>query len=218
MKKYVVYHRVSSKGQGESGLGIEAQQRDTDLFLSHYAGAHEIIETFVDVRSGKGSLNDRPTLKTAIELCKQTGAILLVAKVDRLSRDVECVAHIIKLVDVKIACLPQADKFQIHLYAALAEQEREFISQRTKAALQSARERGVKLGGLRTGQAERDEATKQAADDRAEALRAEFAEMRKNGYSLKRMAESLNARGIKTARGSEFSTTTCNRVLQRLGL
>lgn len=216
--KVVVYHRVSSKGQGESGLGLEAQQRDTDLFLSHYAGAHEVLETFVDVRSGKGSLADRPTLKAAIELCKQTGATLLVAKVDRLSRDVETVAHIIKLVDVRIACLPQADKFQIHLYAALAEQEREFISQRTKAALQSARERGVKLGGLRTGQAERDQARQAAADERAESLRPEFTEMRRNGYSLKRMAESLNARGIKTARGSEFSITTCQRVVQRLGI
>ncbi|OEC41388.1 recombinase family protein [Aeromonas sp. DNP9] len=216
--KVVVYHRVSTKGQGESGLGLEAQQRDTDLFLSHYAGDHEVLETFVDVRSGKGNLNDRPTLKSAVELCKQTGATLLVAKVDRLSRDVETVAHVIKLVDVRIACLPFADKFQIHLYAALAEQEREFISQRTKAALQQAKARGVKLGGYKGDRESRVEATKAAADERAEGLRAEFAEMRRNGYSLKRMAESLYARGIKTARGSEFSITTCQRVVQRLGL
>lgn len=214
--KVVVYHRVSTKRQGESGLGLEAQQRDTDLFLSHYAGAHEIIETFVDVRSGKGNLNDRPTLKAAVELCKQTGATLLVAKVDRLSRDVECVAHIIKQIDVRIACLPFADKFQIHLYAALAEQEREFISQRTKAALQAAKARGVVLGGIRDNV--QTDGIKAAADDRAEQLRPEFAEMRRNGYTLKRMAESLNARGIKTARGSAFSITTCQRVLQRLGI
>lgn len=214
--KYVIYHRVSTKKQGESGLGLEAQQRDTDLFLSHYAGDHQVIKTFVDVRSGKGSLNERPTLKAAVELCKQTGATLLVAKVDRLSRDVETVAHIIKQIDVRIACLPFADKFQIHLYAALAEQEREFISQRTKAALQAAKARGVKLGGLRDNV--QVEGLKKAADDRAEQLRPEFAEMRRNGYTLKRMAESLNARGIKTARGSAFSITTCQRVLQRLGL
>ncbi|QWL58081.1 recombinase family protein [Aeromonas jandaei] len=214
--KYVIYHRVSTKKQGESGLGLEAQQRDTDLFLSHYAGDHQVIEKFVDVRSGKGSLNDRPTLKAAVELCKQHGATLLVAKVDRLSRDVETVAHIIKQIDVRIACLPFADKFQIHLYAALAEQEREFISQRTKAALQAAKARGVKLGGIRDNV--QVEGLKNAADDRAEQLRPEFAEMRRNGYTLKRMAESLNARSIKTARGSAFSITTCQRVLQRLGL
>lgn len=216
--KVVIYHRVSTKRQGESGLGLEAQQRDTDLFLSHYATDHEVLETFIDVRSGKGSLNDRPTLKAAVELCKQTGATLLVAKVDRLSRDVETVAHIIKLVDVRIACLPFADKFQIHLYAALAEQEREFISQRTKAALQQAKARGVVLGGYKGDRKTRNVAVKAAADDRAESLRAEFQEMRRNGYTLKRMAESLNARGIKTARGSEFSVTTCQRVVQRLGL
>ncbi|MEG0006917.1 MAG: recombinase family protein [Aeromonas sp.] len=216
--KVVVYHRVSTKRQGESQLGLQAQQRDTDLFLSHYAGDHQVLETFVDVRSGKGSMNDRPTLKAAVELCKQTGATLLVAKVDRLSRDVECVAHIIKLVDVRIACLPFADKFQIHLYAALAEQEREFISQRTKAALQQAKARGVVLGGYKGDRETRTLIAKEAADERAENLRAEFAEMRRNGYTLKRMAESLNARGIKTARGSEFSITTCQRVVQRLGI
>ncbi|PKD25057.1 recombinase family protein [Aeromonas hydrophila] len=216
--KVVVYHRVSTKRQGESQLGLQAQQRDTDLFLSHYAGDHQLLETFVDVRSGKGSLNDRPTLKAAVELCKQTGATLLVAKVDRLSRDVECVAHIIKLVDVRIACLPFADKFQIHLYAALAEQEREFISQRTKAALQQAKARGVVLGGYKGDRETRTLIAKEAADERAENLRAEFAEMRRNGYTLKRMAESLNTRGIKTARGSEFSITTCQRVVQRLGI
>lgn len=216
--KVVVYHRVSTKRQGESGLGLEAQQRDTDLFLSHYAGDHQVLETFIDVRSGKGSLNDRLTLKAAVELCKQTGATLLVAKVDRLSRDVETVAHIIKQIDVRIACLPQADKFQIHLYAALAEQEREFISQRTKAALQQAKARGVSLGGYKGDRETRNVAIKAAADDRAESLRPEFAEMRRNGYSLKRMAESLNTRGIKTARGSEFSVTTCQRFVQRLAL
>ncbi|MFM5601411.1 recombinase family protein [Aeromonas sp. 55A] len=216
--KFVIYHRVSTKKQGESGLGLEAQQRDTDLFLSHYANDPEVLETFVDVRSGKGSLNDRPTLKAAVELCKATGATLLVAKVDRLSRDVETVAHIIKHVDVRIACMPFADKFQIHLYAALAQQEREFISQRTKAALQAAKARGVKLGGYKGDRETRNLAVKEAADDRAESLRAEFQEMRRNGYTLKRMAESLNARGIKTARGSKFSITTCQRVVQRLGL
>ncbi|HEH9416053.1 TPA: recombinase family protein [Aeromonas sobria] len=219
MIKYVVYHRVSTKGQGESGLGLEAQKRDTDLFLNNYsAQPFEIIKEFIDVRTGKGSLAQRPTLKAAIELCEQLGAVLLVAKVDRLGRDVELIAHIIKRVQVKIACLPSADNFQIHLYAALAEQEREFISQRTKAALASAKARGVVLGGKREGHERALKGAIQAANDRAELLRPEFVEMRKHGYTLKQMVESLNTRGVKTERGSSFSITTVQRLLTRLGL
>ena len=146
--KYVIYLRVSTKQQGDSGLGLEAQERDIDIFLNSYnKGQFEIIGKFKDVMSGKGSVEERPTFKKAVELAKQHNATLLVAKLDRLSRDVETVARLIKAVDIKVACMPYADKFQLHLYAALAEQERDFISARTKAALQAAKARGVKLGG-----------------------------------------------------------------------
>lgn len=217
--KYVVYYRVSTKRQGESGLGLEAQRRDVELFLTRYSDRpYTVIAEFEDHRSGKGMLADRPTMKEAVEMCERTGAVLLVAKLDRLSRDMECIAHIIKRVDLKVACMPNADKFQLHLFGALSEQEREFISQRTKAALQSAKARGVKLGGTREGREKSAIVTKQLADDRAEGYRAEFTEMRRNGYSLQRMAESLNTRGIKTVRGSEFNKTTVARLIKRLGL
>lgn len=217
--KYVIYYRVSTQQQGESGLGLEAQQRDINLFLTNYSNQpYEVITTITDIKSGKGSLSDRPLLQQAIETAKQNNAVLLVAKLDRLSRDVELIAHLIKRVDFKVACMPQADKFQLHLYAALAEQERDFISQRTKAALQEAKARGVKLGGLRENTAARNKAVKQAAVDRAEKYRAEFTEMKNNGYSMQKMAKSLNNRNVKTHNDGEWTATQVSRILKRLSL
>ena len=142
--KYVLYLRVSSRSQGSSGLGIEAQRRDINLYLNSHGG--EVVEEFVEVMSG--CRDDRPELQDAIALCKKDGCTLLVSKLDRLSRDVEFVARICKdkKLSIKIAQIPNADNFQIHLFAALASQEREFISQRTKAALAAAKARGVVLG------------------------------------------------------------------------
>ncbi len=217
--KYVVYYRVSTKGQGESGLGLEAQKRDVELFLNSYSEKpFEIIEEITDVRSGKGMLTERQELRNAVELCEETGATLLVAKLDRLGRDVELIAHLMKRIDFKVACMPNADRFQLHLYAALAEQERDFISKRTKAALQSAKDRGVKLGGLRTATKKLNAKRKEEADERAEMFRNEIEEMQSNGYSIRRMVDSLNRRSIKTARGSAWSISTLHGTVKRLGL
>lgn len=147
--KYVTYMRVSTKKQGDSGLGLEAQKRDLVLYFNHYAiGEHEVVGEYTDVESGKARV-DRPEFNKAVALARKEKACLLVAKLDRISRDVETIAGLIKRVDLKVACMPHADRFQLHLFAALAEQEREFISQRTKAALVAAKERGTLLGGLR---------------------------------------------------------------------
>lgn len=219
--KFVVYQRVSTKGQGDSGLGLEAQQRDIQLYLDSYVYSDfEVIETVVDVKSGKGGLNQRSELLRAVKLCEEQGAVLLVAKLDRLSRDVELIAHLMnrKGFDFKVACMPSADAFQLHLYAALAQQEREFISQRTKAALKQAKESGVKLGGLRAGTNARNLAARQKANEQAEQYRAELSEMKKNGYSIRQMAYSLNERGIRASRGGEFSVSQVSRLLDRLGL
>ncbi|HFD4038250.1 TPA: recombinase family protein [Vibrio parahaemolyticus] len=217
--KYVVYYRVSTKGQGESGLGLEAQKRDVELFLNSYSETpFEVIDEITDVKSGKGMLTERQELRNAVELCEETGATLLVAKLDRLGRDVELIAHLMKRIDFKVACMPNADRFQLHLYAALAEQERDFISKRTKAALQSAKDRGVKLGGLRMTTKKLNAKRKEEADERAEMFRNEIEEMQSNGYSIRRMVESLNRRSIKTARGSAWSISTLHGTVKRLGL
>ena len=144
MQKIVKYFRVSTSRQAASGLGLEAQERDVQLYLQEHADVdHEIVGTFTDVESGRKA--DRPELINAIELCKATGAILLCAKLDRLSRSVAFIATLMeeKRLEFKVASMPSADKFQLHIYAALAQQEREFISKRTKAALAAAKARGV---------------------------------------------------------------------------
>src|SRR5205823_5306411 len=146
----VVYLRVSRQSQGDSGLGLEAQQRDMDIFLSTYATNPEVIATFTEVQSGAD--DSRPELTKALTLVRSTpDCELLVAKLDRLSRRVSFIAKLLedKRARFRVASMPHADAFQLHIYAALAEQEREFISRRTIAALGAAKARGTKLGGVR---------------------------------------------------------------------
>ena len=129
MKEFVTYTRVSTKRQGESGLGLEAQKRDIAIFFDSYAAQpYNVIGSFCDVASG--SKTDRAELASAVAMAKQTGATLLVAKLDRLSRSVAEIAKLLedKSLEFRVATMPHADKFQLHVYAALAEQERDFNS------------------------------------------------------------------------------------------
>ena len=142
MNKFVLYKRISTKEQGKSGLGLEAQERDIKLFLENYADTpYEVIGDFIEVQSGKD--NTRKELNAAIALAKKEKAILVVAKLDRLSRRVSFIASLMedRELDFKVAQMPYADKFQLHIYAALAEQERSFIASRTRSALKSWKER-----------------------------------------------------------------------------
>ena len=227
--KYVIYLRVSTKQQGDSGLGLEAQERDIDIFLNSYnKGQFEVIGKFKDVMSGKGSVEERPTFKKAVELAKQHNATLLVAKLDRLSRDVETVARLIKAVDIKVACMPYADKFQLHLYAALAEQERDFISARTKAALQSAKARGVKLGGAANVGKTHKVSSKTKLNNQKkyvtqtqpkyEYLRPALTNMRDNNYTYQQCADNLNLMGTLTPNNSKWCPVKVSRVLTYLGV
>ncbi|MGC4024174.1 MAG: recombinase family protein [Mesorhizobium sp.] len=216
MTKYVIYKRVSRASQGESGLGIEAQQRDIELFLSSYADKPEVIATFTEVRSGAD--DDRPELAKAMALVRNTpGTELLVAKLDRLSRRVSFVAKLLedKKVRFRVACMPNADNFQLHLYSALAEQEREFISKRTIAALAAAKSRGRKLGGLRPKTAARIEALKADADAHAAKHIAVIQPMREAGKTYAEIATALTKMGVATARGGNWSDVTVARILRR---
>ena len=141
------YKRVSSEDQGRSGLGLEAQERDIQLFLENYADTpFEVVGEFLEVQTGTD--NTRSQLLAAIDLAKKEKAVLVVAKLDRLSRKVSFIASLMedKELEFRVAQMPFADKFHLHIYAALAEQERDFISARTKAALAAAKQRGVRLG------------------------------------------------------------------------
>ncbi|WP_368073731.1 recombinase family protein [Sulfitobacter sp. JL08] len=214
--KYVVYQRVSTKGQGESGLGLDAQERDIQLYLDNYVNDYSVIGRFTDIVSGK--VNDRPELTKAIALAKESKATLLVSKLDRLSRKVSFIATLMddKNLDLKVAQMPHADMFQLHIYAALAQQEREFISKRTKAALKEAKARGVILGGLRRGTEQRNEATKAQADHRANHVFPMIEAFRAKGMTLKETAQELNRLGIETARGGNWYASTVRNVEQRM--
>src|SRR5262245_18888634 len=129
MRKYVVYRRVSTNEQGKSGLGLEGQDRDIQLFLGNYSDVpYEVIATFQDI--GSGAENGRPELQKALTLAKKRRAWLLVSKLDRLSRRMSLIANLLedKALRICVASMPGPDSFQLHIYAALAEKEREFIS------------------------------------------------------------------------------------------
>ena len=222
-ERFVLYRRVSTEEQGRSGLGLEAQKRDLDLYLASRGGA-EVVADLVEVASG--AKGDRPVLAEALELCRKQKATLLVSKLDRLSRNVAFVATLLedKTVELVVASLPQASRFELHLYAALAEQERTFISQRTKAALAAAKERGVvlggwrghKFGGLHPHLAGLNDAKKERVREEAEALAPLLLPLRREGKSLRALAEQLNRAGVRTRTGKPFYAVKVGRLLEVL--
>jgi DNA invertase Pin-like site-specific DNA recombinase len=217
MIKYVTYRRVSTKEQGRSGLGLEAQTRDINTYLEHFSDQpYKVVGEFVDVLSG--SDDRRPELLKAVTLARREKAVLLVSKLDRLSRKVSYIATLMedKTIRFRVANLPQADNFQLHLYAALAEQERSFISQRTKAALAEAKARGVSLGGLRDSTKVRNKVRAEGALEMARSIERIVLPMRNAGDSLMAIAGSLNDAKIPTARGGSWSPIQVSRVIQRL--
>jgi DNA invertase Pin-like site-specific DNA recombinase len=217
MVDYVIYKRVSTNKQSASGLGMDAQDRDIDIFLHSYNDSpFDVLGVFVEVITGKDTGELKVERQKAIELAKSNNATLLVAKLDRLSRDVEDIAGIIKRVDLKVASMPHADKFQLHLYAALAEQEREFISQRTKTALNQAKAKGVKLGGLRDSTMQRNLERKNRANLHAKSLELLVKPLRAQGKSYNFIAEAMNDAGIKTRQGCKWSPMQIKRVVDRL--
>ncbi|PDS45391.1 DNA invertase [Rhizobium anhuiense] len=215
--QYVIYTRVSTDDQGKSGLGLEAQRRDIDIFLTNFSAVpYEVIGQFQDVQSG--SENERPELTKGLALVRKTGAELLVAKLERLSRKVSFIASLMddKKVKLRVAQMPMADKFQLHIYAALAEQERTFISERTKAALRAAKDRGVKLGGLRDATMKRNAVIQEKANTEAQRLIKVIGPLRAEGQSLAKIAETLNDMGIATSRGGTWSAVQVSRVIERV--
>ena len=217
MKRYVLYRRVSTKRQGDSGLGMDAQTRDIEIYLNSYSEEPwEVVAEFTDIQSGKD--DDRPELWKAIDLAKRTKATLLVAKLDRLSRKVSFIATLMEddKLDFAVASLPNADKVMLHIYAVMAEAERDFISKRTKAALSEAKKRGVVLGGRRKGAEARHKAVKLQADKDAQRVVGLIKPLRDANKTLQEIADSLNASGVPTARGSKWYPISVKRVLERV--
>lgn len=217
---FVAYYRVSTKQQGASGLGLEAQERAVQEFLAGRTG--DLAGGYVDVETGTSKGNKRPELAKAIARCRREKATLLIAKLDRLARNVAFVSNLMESgVEFLAVDMPQANKFTIHILAAVAEYEAEMISKRTKAALESARARGVKLGKpenltpearARSARANRDQALAAYA-----LVEKRVAKMRAQGLALAAIAAELNAAGELTRRGSPFTAMTVKRILDRAG-
>ena len=217
MSKFVAYYRVSTAKQGASGLGLDAQRK---AVLQH-VGQATLVEEFTEVESGKN--NQRPQLEAALRHARVTGSTLIVAKLDRLSRNA---AFLNTLFDsgqaVCFADMPFADKLTIGIMAQLAEWERDQISQRTKEALQAAKRKGRKLGGKRspkpirttTGQA-RSVATRQAqAASRKQDFMHYVDDARAAGATtLQAIADHMNKRGVSTARGGKWYPASVGRLL-----
>jgi|SRR5271169_1160441 len=211
MKDTVAYLRVSTATQGKSGLGLEAQ-RDTILRFAAEADLR-VVDTFVEIETAKGdSLSRRPKLVEALKVARKLKAPVVVAKLDRLSRDVHFISGLMtERIPFIVAELgPDTDPFMLHIYAALAEKERKLISERTKAGLAVARRRGVKLGGPNP------QSDKTAADARrrAENLRPIFREFA--NLSANQLAAELNRRNVPTAANGKWFATQVIRLRRRL--
>ena len=223
--KFCSYLRVSSKRQGASGLGLEAQREAVKAYVQRLGGT--IAREYVEIESGANA--DRPKLKEALAFARRSKATLLVARLDRLSRSVAFIAKVLESkVHFAAVDFPEANHLTLHILAAVAEYERKLISVRTRDALRATKARGTRLGThnprvpILTQQAARKGAVKGAAANRIQAreaysdlLRSRRAELRDQGSSFRAIADTLNADGHLTRNDALWSATAVYRVLCR---
>lgn len=227
--KFVTYYRVSTQRQGQSGLGLDAQRESVRQHLN--GGSWKVVAEFTETESGRKSDDQRPQLAAALAACKQQGAVLLVAKLDRLARNVHFVSGLMQA-GVKFVAidLPEANDLTIHIMAAFAEHEAKRISQRTKDAIASKKAR-VESGTDKGGQTVWSEAwgaagpanlkrnieeRQQSADDFALKMRREIEGMKADKLSQRQMVEELKRNGHMTVTGKAWSLTQLQRVIARL--
>jgi len=214
--KFIAYYRVSTERQGKSGLGLDAQRTAVLDYLN--GGGWKLLGEFTEVETGKGrnALARRPELRAALEVCRKQKATLLIAKLDRLARNVHFVSGLMESgVEFVAVDMPMANRLTVHILAAVAEHEREMISQRTKAALKAAKARGVELG--RYGKTVLAPRNRSAAVKRAKDLLPILAELAASGVTTTRaIAQALNDRGVLTPAGKHWHQTSVVRAL-RLG-
>lgn len=213
--KFIAYYRVSTDKQGRSGLGLEAQQQAVHSFLQ---GRGDLIRSFTEIESGRK--NDRPELVEALDMCRKHKSLLVIAKLDRLARNVYFISGLMESgVEFVAVDMPEANRLTIHILAAVAEHERDMISQRTKVALQAAKARGVKLGSPapKNGAAVRSRVLQEKADQFATTIFPIVKELQRQGItSYKALACALNVRGIPTANKRRWYGTTVKNVVARV--
>lgn len=222
----VIYYRVSTRKQGHSGLGLAAQKTRIENFIKSSRNKWTVIGTFKEIESGTKS--SRPKLAQALNLVREKKATLIVASLDRLTRNLKFLCELIEDHRVKflLADMPQASNLILHILGAVAEQERTALSDRTKAGMREAAKKGRKPGpktkkGLRAIRRSRKGKYKSHSDranEQAEKLRPVYRSLVKRGLSYREMARELKSLGYKTARGCDFSTSKIRNDLIRLKL
>jgi len=215
-KKIISYVRVSTQKQGASGLGLEAQKQALESYINE-TGA-ELVAEFVEVESGKKTDRDRPQLAEALKACKKHKAVLVVAKLDRLARNVHFISGLMQA-KVKFLALdlPEATDLTLHVMAAFAEYEAKRISERTKAALAVAKSKGVVLGSAGAQNLKPNiEARQERSRMFAESLSGVFEGFKLRGLTQRQMVSELNQLGIKAARGGNWSLIQVQILLKRI--
>jgi DNA invertase Pin-like site-specific DNA recombinase len=214
MKTAIAYYRVSTDQQGKSGLGLEAQREAVRLFAEREG--YQVTAHYTEIESGKK--NKRPQLLVALDQCRKKKATLIIAKLDRLGRNVAFIANLMESrVQFKAVDNPHADELMIHLLAAFAQHERKQISTRTKDALQAAIRRGVRLG--KHGKEVLSQQNSKAADEFAERMRPTIVEIEQQGMAtIRGICEELNRREIPTFRnqGEIWHIPTVHRLVKRM--
>jgi DNA invertase Pin-like site-specific DNA recombinase len=212
---FVAYYRVSTDQQGKSGLGLEAQRAAIESYLN--GGNWKLVGEFTEIESGKNG--DRPQLAAALAACKKRKAKLVIAKLDRLSRNLAFIANLIESgTDFVAADNPHANKSMVQMMAVFAEMERDAISKRTREALAAAKARGVKLGNPRLAEAvaKANAASQEAAERFAADVVPIIKQIQASGVSsLRGVARALTARAVKTARGGQWTARAVINVLER---
>jgi DNA invertase Pin-like site-specific DNA recombinase len=219
LQRFVTYYRVSTQRQGRSGLGLEAQQAAVTAFLTSRNGL--VVGEYREIESGRK--NDRQQLAAAIQMCRLTNSTLLIAKLDRLARNVAFISALMESgIDFTAADFPEANRLTVHILAAVAEHEAMMISERTKAALAARKARGLPLGNQaslrpadREGAARAGAAWSKKAADHAAMVLPAVLQMKGAGMSLSAMARDLAKRGFMTVRGGRWTAAQVSAVLRR---
>ena len=210
MTAYIAYYRVSTDRQGASGLGLDAQRQA----VAGFVGNGQLVAEFTEIESGRRHTN-RPQLLAALAECRKRRAVLLIARLDRLARNVAFIANLMESGADFIACdMPQATRLTIHILAAVAEHEREMISKRTKAALAEAKRRGTKLGNPRIEAARAKATATHHSRQPVPEVAALMQGWRQQQWTLRRIADELNRLNIRPARGLQWYASSVRNQIQ----
>lgn len=217
---YVLYHRLSKKKMTGNQYGIDSQEADIRRFLEQQEN-YSVLGSFAEYYSGKGDWKQREELVKAVELCKSTGATLVVAKVDRLGRNVASVSALLEMVKVKIAIMPSAENMVINILAVLAEEEVKGISDRIKKGLAVAREKGVILGAANPKYNRTNYDRNRSSKKKGEFLltfKDSLIAYRSTGTTYQKIADQFNKQGKRTVRGSLFDAKAVQRMCISLSI